>query len=165
MRKIVLLGQIIALFLLVSCVPTEEELREKMEMEKSKIFVVLNYPDKISPDQVFKLKISLTNELEFPVTMYTMGFPFLDFKFSEDASCTEGSVRVENDCYAAENSINLLSLDIEPMEKKVFEFDIVSDNLFGGGVISSLIRFDLKVNDPKGIRDLRKGQDIIVDLI
>ena len=156
MRKIVLLGQIIALFLLVSCVPTEEELREKMEMEKSKIFVVLNYPDKISPDQVFKLKISLTNELEFPVTMYTMGFPFLDFKFSEDASCTEGSVRVENDCYAAENSINLLSLDIKPME---------SDNLFGGGVISSLIRFDLKVNDPKGIRDLRKGQDIIVDLI
>ena len=165
MRKIVLLGFIIALFLLVSCVPTEEELREKMEMEKSKIFVVLNYPDKISPDQVFKLEISLTNELEFPVTMYTLGFPFLDFKFSEDASCTEGSVRVENDCYAAENSINLLSLDIEPMEKKVFEFDIVSDNLFGGGVISSLIRFDLKVNDPKGIRDLRKGQDIIVDLI
>ena len=165
MRKIVLLGQIIALFLLVSCVPTEEELREKMEMEKSKIFVVLNYPDKISPDQVFKLEISLTNELEFPVTMYTLGFPFLDFKFSEDASCTEGHVMVENDCYAAENSIYLLSLDIKPMEKKVFEFDIVSDNLFGGGVISSLIRFDLKVNDPKGIRDLRKGQDIIVDLI
>lgn len=161
MRKIALLGLAVSLFLLASCGPTEEEL---IESEKTKIFISLGYPKEISEGDEFDVKISISNELKFPITLSSMGFPFLDFKFSSDAGCGEGSVRVENDCYAAENSIDSLSVDIGPMETRVFEFDITGDNLFGGGIISSMMKFDLRVNDPKGSRDFSKGEDIIVEV-
>lgn len=145
MRKIALLGLVIFLFLLVSCGPTEDEL---IEIEKIKIFISLDYPDEISSDQGFRVKATISNELEFPITLSSMSFPFADFKFNQDV---EISTNVE----------------IPAGGTRSVEYNVERnmEAFFGSGLVSSMIQFDIRVNDPKGVRDFSKREELVIDVI
>ena len=145
MRKIALLGLVIFLFLLVSCGPAEDEL---IEIEKTKIFISLDYPDEISSDQGFMVKATISNDLEFPITLSSMSFPFSDFKFNQDV---EISTNVEIPAGATRSVEYNVERNMEAF--------------FGSGLVSSMIQFDVRVNDPKGVRDFSKREELVIDVI
>ena len=145
MRKIALLGLVIFLFLLVSCGPTEDEL---IEIEKTKIFISLDYPDEISSDHGFMVKATISNDLEFPITLSSMSFPFSDFKFNQDV---EISTNVEISAGATRSVEYNVERNMEAF--------------FGSGLVSSMIQFDVRVNDPKGVRDFSKREELVIDVI
>ena len=145
MRKITLLGLVIFLFLLVSCGPTEDEL---IEIEKTKIFISLDYPDEISSDHGFMVKATINNDLELPITLSSMSFPFSDFKFNQDV---EISTNVEISAGATRSVEYNVERNMEAF--------------FGSGLVSSMIQFDVRVNDPKGVRDFSKREELVIDII
>ena len=145
MRKIALLGLVIFLFLLVSCGPTEDEL---IEIEKTKIFISLDYPDEISSDHGFMVKATINNDLELPITLSSMSFPFSDFKFNQDV---EISTNVEIPAGATRSVEYNVERNMEAF--------------FGSGLVSSMIQFDVRVNDPKGVRDFSKREELVIDVI
>jgi len=145
MRKIALLGLVVSLFLLASCGPTEDEL---IEIEKTKIFISLDYPDEISSDQGFRVKATISNDLTLPITLSSMSFPFADFKFNQDV---EISTNVE----------------IPAGGTRSVEYNVERnmEAFFGSGLVSSMIQFDIRVNDPKGVRDFSKREELVIDVI
>ena len=144
MRKIALLGLVIFLVLLVSCGPAEDEL---IEIEKTKIFISLDYPDEISSDQGFRFKATISNELEFPITLSSMSFPFADFKFNQDVEIST-------------------NVDIPAGATRSVEYNVERnmEAFFGSGLVSSMIQFDVRVNDPKGARDFSKREELVIDI-
>lgn len=145
MRKIVLLGLAVSLFLLAACGPTEEELAE---IEKTKIFISLDYPDEISLDQGFRVKATITNDLTLPITLSSMSFPFADFKFGQDV---EISTNIEIPAGATRA--------VEYNAERNMEASL------GSGLVSSMIQFEIRVNDPKGIRAFDKREELVIDTI
>jgi len=145
MRKIALLGLVVSLFLLASCGPTEDEL---IEIEKTKIFISLDYPDEISSDQGFRVKATISNDLTLPITLSSMSFPFADFKFNQDV---EISTNVEIPAGATRSVEYNVERNMEAF--------------FGSGLVSSMIQFDVRVNDPKGVRDFSKREELVIDVI
>lgn len=152
-RKIaIILGLLGVLFLLAACGKTQtKELvsQPSAEPEKSKIVFRLDYPEQVSSDEEFSVKIFITNEFAFPVTLSSITFPFSDFKF-------DGRDFVTNP-----------NADILMNETKVLEYMIqknMEDNL-GSGKISSLMQFDIKINDPAGSRELSKREDFVLEFI
>jgi len=156
-EAILVSGLLLALFLLTACKTTEQELDEPQplvemdelaELEKSNIVIKLEHPEQVSKDEEFSVKVSITNQNKFPVTLSSISFPFSDFKF-DDGFETNPNV------------------DIQVNETKALEQNVIRNmeaNL-GSGLISSLMQFDLRVNDPKGSRDLSKREDFIIEFI
>jgi len=145
-------GLLIALFLLTACNTTEQELDEPqplVEPEMLKVDFSLEHPAQVSLDEVFDVKVTVTNNLDFPVTLSSITFPFSDFKFVDEGFATNPDV------------------NIAQQEVKVLEYKIqknLEDDL-GDGKMVSLMQFDLEVDDPAGSRDVSKREDFVIEFI
>ena len=155
-REIVLISGLVALLLLVACGKTQAEEPEAQlpelapqPLDESNIVIGLENPETISSDEEFSVKISLTNKFEVPVALSSIRFPFSDFKFDGKDFATNPNA------------------DIPASETKVLEYMVqknLEDNL-GNGKMSSLMQFDLKVNDPSGVMDLSKREKFVIEFI
>ena len=158
MRMIALILGLVVLFLLVACgkgqteesePQTSEAVPELSVADESKIAIELDHPESISSDEEFSVKITMTNEFGFPVTLSSIRFPFSDFKFDGKGFVTNPDV------------------NMQPQEAKVLEYSIkrnMEANL-GSGLISSLIEFNLKIKDPEGVIDFSKREDFVLEFI
>ena len=157
-REIALISSLLlALFLLTACKTTEQKLAEPQpsvemdelaELEKSNIAIKLEHPEQVPKDGEFSVMITVTNNLDFPVTLSLITLPFSDFKF-DDGFETNPNVNV------AQQETRVL----EYMVKRNMEADL------GSGLINSLMQFDLRINDPAGSRDVSKREEFIIEFI
>lgn len=141
---------VLGLLLLAACsAPTGKELDG---FYKSNIFTSLQYEEEVGEEEEFTVRFDITNNLEFPITLSSIYFPFSDFNFIDK----EGRDSVE--------FYPITSL--MPAETNVFEYTVkknMEDNL-GSGVIISLIGLKFVVEDPKyGTMEIIKKQDFILE--
>lgn len=150
MRKIAFVISILVMALLLNaCRPTEEKLEN---FYKSRISFGLEHPQQVTSAEEFSIKVYAANNLTFPVTLSSMAFSFSDFYFVDEKG--EKLFAVNPNSVILPNSSNTF----EYKAKKNMEADL------GSGVITSLMQFDLQINDPKyGAKDLRMTEDFVLE--
>ena len=140
------------LFLLTACNIQEEELNKSSDdFYLSNIFFELEYPEEVALNEEFSVKVYMTNNLMFPVTLSSVSLPFSDFKFAG-----------EKDEFVIYPNAEVLA-----EETKVFEYKMKRNmESFGSGIISSLLQFELSIEDPEyGSKDLRRNENFVLTFI
>lgn len=152
MRMIVFI-LLIALFLLTACNTQKKELNVPADdFYLSNVLFELEYPEEVSPDEEFSIKIyiEITNE-SFSAALSSITFPFSDFQFIDE----------DEKLFVVYPNVNIL-----PQEKKVLEYNVKRNMEANLGSGYSLIQFNVHIEDPKyGSRDLRKSESFVLEFI
>ena len=154
MRLIAFILILSIVLLLTACNTQEKEINVPTDdFYLTNVMFRLEYPEEILPDEEFSVKVyvSRTNET-FSAALSSITFPFSDFKFADG-----------KESFVVYPNINILH-----EETKVLEYKIkrnMEANL-GSGMISSLMQFELHIEDPEyGSRDLIIREDFVLEFI
>lgn len=143
---------LLAALLLAACSkPTEKEL---IDLYQSNIIIKEYHRGEVGSDEEFLVQFNIKNNLEFPISIDSIEFPFSDFMFFDERN---------ERFFVIYPKIEVKFNEIEILEYKVKRN--MAANL-GSGIISSSIRFNLNIADPKyGSMDLVRNTDFVLEFI
>lgn len=143
---------IVVLFLFTACSkPTEKEL---IDLYHSNIVINMYHREEIESDEEFLVQLYITNNLKFPISIDSIEFPFSDFKFFDERNEKFFVIYPKREVKFNETEI------LEYKVKRNMEANL------GRGIISSSIRFNLNIEDPKyGRMNLARNEDFVLEFI